>query len=194
MKKFLLWYDRSAAPVRWSILVALALVVYGAGYLAAVRPLGQRADRLEAEAAEALRRVESQERLVARAETPSEALTGRLEALRDSLRRGAAEFPEGLESGLLTAFSRSAEAAGASSPIFNLRRDTAAPPPLEGFRVLTVEGDLMAGTRAVADFLRRLEELPLPVVLDSMALVRQVPRNGLRMRLHVLAPAEADAD
>ncbi len=190
MDRLLLRLAEQRPAVRIALAVLLAGLVYGLGRLVAVAPLDQRADDLRAEADRTARQLETERRRVEGFEPPSDSLLAGADSLRSRLRRAADSFPGGLRSGLLTAFSSWAEESGAESPLFNLRGVGSGGGVLRGLRVLTVEGDLEAGTRSVADFLERLGRAPVPVTVDSLHLSRQVPDNRAILRLRVLAPPE----
>lgn len=189
MDRVLLWLADRRSGVRIALAVLAALLVYVLGRAVAVAPLEDRADRLRAEAGSVESRLEAERRRLEGFEPPPEELLADLDSLRGELHRAAGAFPGGLRSGQLTVFSDMAEEAGATAPLFNVRSPTSAGDSLGGLRILTVEGDLRGDTRSVARFLERLGEAPMPVVVDSLGLYRQVPDNAAVLKLRVLAPA-----
>lgn len=176
--------------VRVALAVALALLVYGLGRLVAVGPLERRAEEVRAEADRTAQRLRAEKRRVETFQPAPDSLLAEADSLRSRLGRAAGNLPGGLPSGLLTVLSSAAEEAGAGSPLFNRRGAPSDGGVLQGLRVFTVEGDLQSGTRPVASFLERVGTLPVPVIVDSLALFRQSPENRAYLRLRVLAPEE----
>lgn len=192
MDRLLMRLAEQRPAVRVGLVVLLAVLVYLLGRLVVVGSLQERADEVRAEADRAARRLESQRQRVERFEPAPGALEADAESLRARLGRAAEDFPAGLRSGLLTALSTAAEEAGAGSPLFNRGEKSSSGGVLRGLRVLTVRGDLDAGTRSVASFLARLERLPVPVTVDSLALRRAAATNLATLRLRVLVPEEGE--
>lgn len=190
MDRLLMRLAEQRPVVRVGLAVLLAVVVYGVGWLAVVGPLQERAAGTRVEADRTARRLESQRQRVEGFEPAPGALASGADSLRARLERAADSLPGGLRSGLLAALSTAAEEAGAGSPLFNRRGGSSSGGVLRGLRVLTVRGELDAGTRSVAAFLARLEGLPVPVAVDSLALRRADPGNRATLRLRVLAPEE----
>lgn len=192
MERLLLLYDEMPRSARWSAWTVLAGLVYLAGHLLVVSPLLDRAERARNEAERATARLEEARRRLASGTPDPEAARARLEELAATLRAGAGDIPTGLTSGLLTELSAMVERSGGEAPIFNPVNVRRSPPPLRSLRIVTLEGEFRAGTRAVARFLDELRDLPVPLVIDSLALRRERPANSAFVRLHVLA-AEEDA-
>lgn len=188
MDRLLLRLTEQRPAVRVALAVVAALLVYGLGRLVAVGPLQERAAEVRTEADRTAERLEVERQRLQGFEPAPDSLTAAADSLRGRLRRASAEVPGGLRSGLLTVLSSSAEEAGSGSPLFNRRGAPSDGGVLGDLRVFTVEGDLQAGTRPVASFLERLGDLPVPVVVDSLRLHRQVPENRAFLRLRILAP------
>lgn len=188
MDRLLLRLAEQRPAVRIALAVTAALLVYGLGRLVAVGPLQDRADGVRAEADRTARQLRVERRRLEGFEPAPDSLTAAADSLRARLRRASGDVPGGLRSGLLTVLSSTAEEAGAGSPLFNRRGSPSDGGVLGDLRVLTVEGDLQAGTRSVATFLERLGGLPVPVIVDSLDLDRQVPENRAFLRLRILAP------
>lgn len=190
MDRLLMRLAELRPAVRVGLAVLLAVLVYGVGRLVVVAPLQERAAGVRAEADRTARRLESQRRRVEGFEPAPAALEADAESLRARLGRATDGLPGGLRSGLVTALSTAAEEAGTGSPLFNRRTGGSTGGVLRGLRVLTVRGDLDAGTRSVASFLARLQGMSVPVTVDSLVLRRAAGGNRATMRLRVLAPEE----
>lgn len=188
MDRLLLWLAEQRPAVRIVLAVVAALLVYGLGRLVAVGPLKERAAEVRMEADRTAGRLEVERRRLQGFEPAPDSLTAAADSLRARLQRASRDVPGGLRSGLLTVLSSSAEEAGAGSPLFNRRGAPSDGGVLSGLRVFTVEGDLQGGTRPVASFLERLGDLPVPVIVDSLHLYREVPENRALLRLRILSP------
>lgn len=186
--RFLAWFATAGQWRRRGLAAAVAALVYLAGHLAVIGPLQQREASLRTEARRLEQRAAEQRRRLAGHEAVPESVLSRQTTLHARLAAVSDSFPAGLESGLLAQLSRLAEEAGAEAPIFNVRGGSASPAPLREFRLLTVEGEFRGGTRVVTRFLERLQQVRLPLVVDSMALARAVPSNLAHFRFRVLEP------
>lgn len=192
MDEVLLWLSDRRPEIRVGLAVLAAALVYLLGRAVVVAPLEDRTERVRAEVREAEQRLEADRRRLGTFEPAPESLLARMDSLRVELRRATRNFSGGVGSGQLTVFSTLAEEAGAEAPLFNLRGSTTGGGSLDGLRLLTVQGDMRGGTLAAARFLEALAGAPLPVVVDSLALFRQVPDNAADLKLRVLAPAEGE--
>lgn len=190
MDRALLFLTEQRPAIRVALALVLTLLVYGLGRLLVVGPLEERAGEVRAEADRTAQRLQAERRRVETFRPAPDSLLAEADSLRSRLGRAVGNLPGGLPSGLLTVLSSAAEEAGAGSPLFNRRGAPSGGGVLEGLRVFTVEGDLQGGTRPVASFLERMGALPVPVIVDSLALFRQRPENRAYLRLRVLAPEE----
>lgn len=201
------WWDDRPEWVRRACYAAVAVAVYGIGFLVLVQPARQARQEASRQVEQLESRLE-QRRQQIRTYTPPEVdLAAALRRVRGALAVDSSLRGADFESTLLTRLSRHAEEAGVSSPIFNPAGvDTllaSAGADSGGLRAVTVEGQFDAEARALADFLGRVATLSAPAFVDTLSVRSALPQHRVYVRFRVLdavgavpgdtAPAPASA-
>lgn len=189
MNALLLRFADCPPILRWGSYALVAAVAFGLLWALAASPLWDRALIAAERAGRAEETLGAARDSLARARPPPPDAAERIRALRDEMWPESERYPAGYASGLLTALSRAAEEAGAASPLFNLASETVLEgPPLAGARAYAITGEFAAGTRTVTRFLESIGELRGPLLVDSLRLVRTLPRNEAWLRIRAFGP------
>lgn len=189
----LFWWEDRPRWIRRAAYAALALAVYGAGFLFVVQPTRQARGEAARQVEQLRARLEERRQRLASYQPPERDLAAELSRLRGALAGDSAPRGADFGSTLLTRLSRHAEAAGVSSPIFNPAGvDTLlAPlgPDSGGLRAFTVEGQFDADTEVLANFLARVGTLSAHAFVDTLSVRSALPEHRVYVRFRFLDPA-----